>query len=133
LRGGRSVTETAEFWLGQGVMKYTHCDWVKQKKFGASPIWYMQVMPDFKTTHTGLANFSSPLISRWKVFNLRVIIPESYMKYSEHNLSAWQTRWKFKGSNKSGTYLKSRSHTCINHKEICHRKLVGLPHSPSVV
>ncbi len=49
MRGGRSVTQTAEFGLGHGVMKSTQCDSVKVS--GAWPIWYMEVMPDFKKPH----------------------------------------------------------------------------------
>ncbi len=129
MRGGRSVTETAEFWLGHGVMKSTQCDSVKEQVSGTWPIWYMEVMPDFKTTQRGLANLSSPLSTQHTMMTLRLktshlpIILESYIKYSENNLSAWQTNWKFKGWTKWGTDLKSRSHTCINHKEIFHCKL----------
>jgi len=94
MRGGRSVTETAEFWLGNGVMKSTQCDSVKEQVSGAWPIWYMEVMPDFKTTQRGLANLSSPLSTQHTMMTLRLktshlpIILESYIKYSENNLSA---------------------------------------------
>jgi hypothetical protein len=102
---------------------------VKEQVSGAWPIWYMEVMPDFKTTQRGLANLSSPLSTQHTMMTLRLktfhlpIILESYIKYSENNLSAWQTHWKVKGWTKWGTYLKSRSHTCINHKESFHCKL----------
>jgi hypothetical protein len=72
----------------------------KEQVSGAWPIWYMEVMPDFKTTQRGLANLSSPLSTqhtmmtpRLKTFHLPIIL-ESYIKYLENNLSAWQTNWK---------------------------------------
>jgi hypothetical protein len=110
-------------------MKSTQCDSVKEQVSGAWPIWYMEVIADFKSTRRGLANLSSPLSTQHTMMTLRLktfqlpIILESYIKYSENNLSTWQTHWKFKSWTKWGTNLKSRSHTCINHKEIFHRKL----------
>jgi hypothetical protein len=59
---------------------------------------------------------------RLKTFHLPIIL-EFYIKYLENNLPTWQTHWKFKGWTKWGTDLKSRSHTCINHKENFHHKL----------
>ncbi len=72
MRGGRLVTETTEFWSGHGVMKSTQCHSVKEQVSGAWPIWYMEVMPDFKTTQRGLANLSSPLSTQHTMMTLKV-------------------------------------------------------------
>jgi hypothetical protein len=75
-------------------MKSTQCHSVKELVSGAWPIWYMEVMPDFKTTQRGLANLSSALSTQHTMMTLRLktfhlpIILESYIKYSENNLSA---------------------------------------------
>ncbi len=130
MRGGRSVTETAEFLVRtQGHEIYSIWLSVKEQVSGAWPIWYMEVMPDFKNKQRGLTNLSSPLSTQHTMMSLRLktfhipIILETYIKYTENNLSAWQTHWKFKGWTKWGTDLKSRSHTCINHKGSFHHKL----------
>jgi hypothetical protein len=51
-------------------MKSTQCDSVKEQVSGAWPIWYTEVMPDFKTTQRGLANLSSPLSTQHAMMTL---------------------------------------------------------------